>query len=196
MANFKCYEIGFCVPFYIRLAIQFHHIWSTVSVLWAPPYYLDQNSLWHSPAASIPNLPSSNLYWRYSYSSNCRHFYNYLQSNPGILSIVIHRDYPQRNLHIQLVTIQATHSMTKCNTFSRTVPLSKLKDNKFTLKLLTVRLMNYNHIAFVVAKTESEEAAPPLPSNKLTLRPALALLHLLTVKVKKRLHNIEHNEPY
>lgn len=56
--------------------------------------------------------------------------------------------------------------------------------------------MNYNHIAFVAVKTGSEEAATPLPSNELTLRPALAFLHLHTVKVKRRLRNIEHNEPY
>jgi len=53
--------------------------------------------------------------------------------------------------------------------------------------------MNYNHIAFVAAKTGSEEVATPLPSNELTLRPALAFLHLLTVKVKWRLRHIEHN---
>jgi len=56
--------------------------------------------------------------------------------------------------------------------------------------------MHYSHIAFVAAKTGSKEVATALPSNELTLRPALASLHLLTVKVKRRLRNIEHNEPY
>lgn len=55
--------------------------------------------------------------------------------------------------------------------------------------------MNYNHIAFVATKT-GNEVATPLPSNELTLRPAFAFLHLLTVKVKRRLRNIEHNESY
>ena len=56
--------------------------------------------------------------------------------------------------------------------------------------------MNCNHIDFVPAKTGSEEVATPLPNNDLTLRLAVAFLHLLTVKVKRRLRNIEHNEPY
>jgi hypothetical protein len=55
--------------------------------------------------------------------------------------------------------------------------------------------MNYNHIAVVAVKTGSEEVATPLPSNELTLRPTLAFLHLHTVKVKRRLRNIQHNEP-
>lgn len=56
--------------------------------------------------------------------------------------------------------------------------------------------MNLNHIAFVAAKTGSEEVATPLPSNDPTLRLAVGFLHLLTVKAKRRLSNIEHNEPY
>jgi hypothetical protein len=72
--------------------------------------------------------------YRFSYSSKCIYFYNFLQSNPGILRIVIHHDYPQLNFHIQLITMQATHSMTTCNIVSQSVSLSKLGDNK----LLTV----------------------------------------------------------
>jgi len=56
--------------------------------------------------------------------------------------------------------------------------------------------MNYNHIAFVATKTGNEEVATLLPSNELTLRATFAFLHLLTVKVKRRLRNIEHNESY